>query len=371
MRIGAFAAGAVVTVAIVATAALAAFAAPARADETGERTFVVELAHGDPELREDCSRRLFAWWDEMTAEKAAPKGWDETRLGPWSLVVRTSGGGFVEERPGLVRVLVNVVADGLRSRSETADAYAAALLEGLGERVGRLDAGRVSAEYEPLQRERAEAETASRAADEELRRAEASGPAPERRAASVAVRIGESERNAAAARIDRAVSARKLETARAACDRALEIERLRREAGAAEKQLDLASAAEAEPARAKLAALRDAIDALARTTPALDTARETVFRLEVDLVGLEAREKALAEELAALRTEETALHEAVRRHGPAVRAAEAARARLDAAQRRLDDFTRRRSARGPLMVVVRAPGPPSAEFPSPKKEERR
>lgn len=341
-----------------------AFAAafPARADETGERTFTVEIGGRDDELREDCSRRLGAWWEEMTAPDRPPASWSEKDLGPWSLVARTSGGGFVEERPGVVHVVVNVVAEGLRSRSATADAYAAALMRGLRERVGlcadvpaakRSSAARVE---ELDLRLRAERLTNERTAME----ARAGGPLDDR-AAWLTARRADVERDTADTRIQRAVTAKKLEAARAAAERVVGLERLRREADDLERRIQAAPDAQRARMTEQLATLREKIDELSKTSPSLDSAREEVFRLEVDLVGLEARSTVLGEErtelsdaLTTVLQQRTAWTDVVRQIGEVHERLAELRAEQAAAWRR-------QAQRGDVFEVIRAPGPPAKE----------
>ena len=335
-----------------------AAALPAHADELGERTFTVEIGGRDDELREDCSRRLSAWWEELTAPDHPPANWSEKDLGPWSLVVRTSGGGFVEERPGLVHAIVNVVSEALPSRKDAADAFAAALLSGLRERVAaRSDAPAETAEahlrFEEVDlRLRSDAFAAKRESFE-IRHG---GPL-DARADWLTARRADVERDAADTRIQRAVTAKQLETARAAAERVVGLERLRRSADDLERRIAAAPDAERAHMNDQLATLRDKIDELSKTSPSLDSAREQVFRLEVDLVGYEARAAVLGEERAELTEAQKLLRADLTGWTEAVRAIDAAEARLAEVRAQLAETRRNARVRGEQFQVIRAPGP--------------
>ena len=367
--------------AIVLATIAASVAAPpvaARADDTSvaaalaasaDRTCSFEFGGRDEELRDDCSRRLSAWWDEiLDPSKPAPAGWDETKLGPWSLVARTSGGGFVEERPGFVHVMVNVVAEGLPSRMDAADALMRVIVAAFEARVrARADALTEPA-YAPARQDLASAQQDADKARSGIREiVTAHGGPPERRADSIATLLNDAERDASRTRIDRAVTAKKLDAARAAAERATELVTLRRDADDLERR-----AASARPLDAateltqKLAALRTRIDELAKTSPPLDAAREQVFRLEVDLVGLEARAAVLVEELKSLREEGARVQDDAQRHADLVRELSAAQSAESAATARIKALATRVASRGPVFQVIRAPGPPSK-----KQEEKR
>lgn len=352
--------------------AIAFAAAAARADDVGERRFVVEIGARDPELRADCSRRLSAWWDEMTSAENVPPGWDAAQHGPWPLVVKSSGQGFVQDGPGVVEVFLNVVAPELKSRSDTAEAFAWRLLEGLRTRV----AARAAAVRDPAHgRATADNERARLAADalrlrsSELERAH--GGPPDRRSAFLWERLAASERDAAQARIDRAVAGKQLETARAAVDRAIDLDRLRRDADDVARTVAAEPRAEARAAlEQKLAQLRAKVDELARTTPPLDSARVEAFRLEVVLVGLESRTTALAADVAELRAAAAAAQDDARRHAPLVRELVVAENEADRTRDLLRRHAETASAREPAFEVIRAPGPFKAAAPAPKEERR-
>jgi hypothetical protein len=342
--------------------ALIVSAATAFADEVGERTFTVEFGGRDEALREDCSRRLSAWWEEIVAPDRTPAGWDEKKLGPWSLVVRTSGAGFVEEKPGLVHVVLSVDTEGIPSRKDAADAFAAAVLAGLRERVGLraaalsdgADAGLKVAQVDVrLQIETVEQKRATLEASH--------GGPPDARAEALAARRADVDRDVAETRIQLAVAAKKLETARAAAERAVAIERLRRDAEDLQRRVEAGSAADQTAARDALAAVLLKIDDLSKTTPTLDTARETAFQIEVERVGLEARATVLAQERGALDASLRDVRRDVVRWAALQRELDAATSRRDEVEQRLADAARAAAKRGPVFEVIRAPGPPSKE----------
>ncbi|MCE9638005.1 MAG: hypothetical protein K8T90_20075 [Planctomycetes bacterium] len=344
--------------ALVFGAALTGFA-----DDIGDREFTLEIGGRDESLREDCSRRLSAWWDDVTSPDRVPEGWDEKKLGPWSLVTKTSGGGFIEEKPGLVRVILSVGSDALPSRKDAADAFARVVIDGLRRRVAERDGvgdrERLAFDAASLRSQAATAELESFIAQIETPH----GGPPDRRVETLTARRDEIDRDVSQTRIDRAVTAKKLETARAAAERAVEIERTRRDADALEAKA--AEQADAGPQRdalvAKLATLRARIDELSKSTPSLDSARETVFQLEVELVGLEARGAVLAEERTALTAATAEARRDVPKHAQLVRQLDAARAVRDDAERAMSEWTAARNRRGEVFQIVRAPGPPSKQ----------
>lgn len=344
--------------ALVLGAALTGFA-----DDIGDRELTLEIGGRDEALREDCSRRLSAWWDEITSPDLVPEGWDEKKLGPWSLVAKTSGGGFMEERPGFVRVFLSVGSDALPSRKDAADAFARAVIDGLRRRVAERDATGTR-EHTALDIAVMKARSEAVAVEAEIRAVETPhGGPPDRRVETLTARRDEIDRDVSQTRIDRAVTAKKLEAARAAAERAVEFERTRRDAEALEAKI--ADRGEDGPQRdallAKLATLRARIDELSKSTPSLDSARETVFQLEVELVGLEARGAVLAEERTALTAATAEARRDVPKHAELVRRLDAARAARDEAERAMSEWTAARNRRGDVFQVVRAPGPPSKQ----------
>lgn len=338
---------------------------------TSDRMCTFAVGGKDEELRDDCSGRLAAWWDEiLDPAKPAPTGWDESKLGPWSLVARTSGGGFVEERPGLVHVFVHVAAEGLPSRSDAADALIRTIVAAFEARV-KTRADAVSAP--PYLRAREDLDVASadlEKATRKVREVEAPhGGPPARRAETLATLLSDAERDASRTRIDRAVTAKKLDAARAAAERAGDLSRLQRAAEELQRRIEASKgdASGTGDLPAKLATLQARIDTLAKTSPPLDAAREEVFRLEVDLVGLEARSAVLVEELKSLRDEGSQVQNDVKRHAEFLRERSVAQAAVDDATSRIRTLVVRAGSRGPVFEVIRAPGPPSKA----KQEEKR
>ena len=172
------------------------------------------------------------------------------------------------------------------------------------------------------------------------------------RLASATDRLLSAERDAASVRIDRTVTAKQLDVARAAAHRAVQVARLRDDADHL-----AARAAEGQTADAKrtlleqLAELRRRIDDATAKSPSLDTARERVFDLEVSLVGFETREAALAEEVKALREAVARLATIARQYDRLVEDASywAGRAREHA-----DAFAASEQALPPVFVRLRA-----------------
>lgn len=345
--------------------AFAWFGAPARAAEPEVREFVLEYGRNDPALRADCAARLAAWWDEAVSPERRPAKWDEAALGPWSLVARTTGGGFYAERDGLVQCIVSVSAPGVPSLREASDRFASEVLDFLRSAIAERARVLGSAATGPLDREIDELRQRERVAETDRRlREEAASPAALHDPDALAGRLAELQRDVSQTRIDRAVVAKKLEAARAAATRAVELERLRRDADAIVAQSGDAGAQGA--AAEKLALLRAKIDELAATTPSLDAARDEVFRQEIERVGLEARAAVLAEEVHGT---ESALAESRafrRRADDGDRALGRIRARLDEAESELLRLRADVLRAGPPSEVIRPVGPPAA-----KKEEKR
>jgi hypothetical protein len=245
-----------------------------------------------------------------------------------------------------------------------ADEFARHALNGLRERIDARARARLDAANAALLLRTAEIAAQTGPFEAERARLEAlHGGPPDARIESLVGRRAEVDRDVADTRIQLAVAARKLEAARAAAERAVALERLRQDAEVLSRRVDPDASARQVTSRDQeaLLELRRRIDELTKTTPTTDTARETVFRLEVDRVGLEARATVLAEERAALDTSILGVRRDTVRWAEIARRLEAAaRARAEDEQL-LREAQRAAAERGPVFEVIRAPGPPSKE----------
>jgi hypothetical protein len=349
---------------LLAAAALAAAAAPALAADPVEREALLAYAANDVTLQIDVHGRILVWADELLDPASPPPAWDAQKLGPWDVVVRRAGRAFEASTPGRLWLMVSLDPEGLPSGAATADALAGRLVEGFRAKVEeRARDVRRPAEA-AAQRSVAAATDRRDLLVLEMRMVEEPhGGPPAQRAASTATRLAAAETDLASARVERAVTAKKLEAARAGAQRAVELARLRAEADEVERALrDRAfpperAAREKEEAalRDKLAALRRAIDEATARCPSLETARERVFDLEVALVGLETREAVLAEEIRALREAAAALAPAVRKHEELARKLSSAMHDVAVAEMELAAASRPRP--GPVFEAIRNVSP--------------
>jgi len=260
--------------------------------------------------------------------------------------------------------MVSLDPEGLPSGVETAEELARRLVAGFRERVERqARAYRLPAEEEATERVVGAKGRRDLSLVELRVLEEPHGGPPTQRAAAVATRLTASEADLASTRVERAVTAKKLEAARAGAQRAVELARLRAEADEVERALrekagplERAAREKEELAlREKLATLRRAIDEATARCPSLETARERVFDLEVALVGVETRESVLAAEIRALREASATLVPAVRRHDELSR--KLASATHDVTVAEMDLAAAARARPGPVFEVIRDVSP--------------
>lgn len=268
-----------------------------------ERTFEMEVT--GPESAAVTRSVLEA--AERGVPAATASEWDAAKLGPFDIVARraklSTGISVLESGASRVSFTVRLDDDNLPSGLDAVNAYAARLADSLqraatdtAERLAAAAKAKLDAPIAAARAQRLGLEADLRAAEDATM-----GP-PSLRLDSVTDRLLSAEREAATLRIDRTVVAKKLEAVRAAAQRAVELGRLRDQADAVGRRIDEGGPAPGrEELVAQLAELRRRIDDGAAKSPSLDTARERVFELEVELVGLETRETAVLEELKALR----------------------------------------------------------------------
>ncbi len=279
-----------------------------------QRTFEIEVT--GPESAA-VTRAVLETADRGVAAPYASE-WDAAKLGPFDIVARrakvSTGISVLESGATLVSFTVRLDDANLPSGLDAVNAYAARIATTVektaGETIEKLAAGARARLDAPIVATRSQ----RLAHEAELRALEdvTAGP-PSLRLDSVTERLLAAEREAATLRIDRTVVAKKLEAVRAAAQRAVELGRMRDQADAIERRIDeTRTAPEREQLKAQLAELRRRIADGSAKCPSLETARERVFELEVELVGLETREAAVAEELKALRAAVPGLTKQVR-----------------------------------------------------------
>lgn len=343
----------------VASAIVLACAGVAAAGEPVAREAAFRYGADDPSLRAEADARLEGWLLLALDAADAPPDWNPSDRGPWDIVVRRTVARVDVLAEGHGRLRVTVDPDGLPSGAAAADGVAAAVIERLRRRIEDFALRRHTARLQPAERRFVEASAHVEHLTKELRGVEETlGEPPADRAAALAARAHDLGTAIADARVEGAVVARRLEAARAAAERAAAVADLQAEAADLERSLERSDDA---ALRERLGALRRRIVAATVKCPSLETARERVFELEVELVGLETRMTVLDEERRAVRAARTEAAREIDRYAADERRRAAALADQEEAARLLADVRRAPSTAG--FEIVRAIAPPAAPAP--------
>ncbi len=336
---------------------LLAAAVPALAGEaTGG--FEVRYAPDDQGLATEIDSDVLRLVDEVWRDLDAGKRWDPVVTGPFSTIKRDSIyvtsqrlTGFLE-----VEIVLNTTTDVPSERAATL-ALSRRFLEDLATALASAVERHRQFHITPLRSAMREASVSTKVAQQELAAYEAEWGDLEVERDVTASRLRKAAADLADARIQRAVLARQLERTRKAVESAAKAVRLRRQADAVRLRLESGSTlgdAEVESTlRKELLQLEALLDSIEQEAPALDEARRRTFDLEVELVGMEAKEALLRPEVAELRDRTRELGAARRAHQELLRTATA---RRDAETKLAEQLRAAElQTRNPTLVVTRSP----------------
>lgn len=282
---------------LVAGAALLFAAAPSLADEV-ERTIIVTWADAEGDAEAHISAQLPNWL-VAAASRAATVPWDAKECGPFDIVDRRAKLVVVDRNGPHARVTLKFEDAGLPSGQAAADTYAARVAVGCRILARESLAARCTERMASAQPriDRFDARVAQLRREQLALEDGAGGDATELLAAA-RERLRAVATELAASRTLRASVTKRLDAARRAAKQAAELEKARREAERLTGREDLSP-----EDRQALEALHRRIDELSQSCPSLESAREQVFALELDLLDQEARDESLTAEAAALRAE--------------------------------------------------------------------
>ncbi len=313
------------------------------------RTFRFEFGGDAPEVRGRVAEQLSRWQEDALREVTPGSAWNERDCGPFDVVRRNVLLQCValkhDEACNDVdaeQLSVDVVFSdpGVPSASAATEAIAQRVAEWYRDRVQAVAAAARREVREPAEADVAKAEASARLAQADLTAFEAKAGDPSLDLDAASERLRRVAAELADTKIDRAVTARKLDAARDAAARAVAVRALEERVKDAEADVELA--------KQKPATYGDALKALKETRalladaaakcPTLDDARARVASLEVDLVALETRDDLLSREAADLRKRLADLRASVRMHEALVRAVDTSVRSAEKARERLAEI---------------------------------
>jgi len=330
-----------------------ALAVPAFA-ATGWTSVDLVYASADPaaaaKLDRDIGPRIDRIWNTMDAGSR----WNESAAGPFGLV---KGDATMEHSPqgsGRLRLQVSVTP---RAALPSEAASSNALMERLVELLrSDIEATLASLRQFNVAEKRAalrEAQSATKAATQHVRQHVAQWGDLETERDVATSRLRDAAADLANTRIERAVTSHRLKAARDAVERAAAAEDIRAKADALAAEIEKTDVPGAGRQRqlADLATLRSLLREAEKRAPPMESARQRVFDMEVELVGLEAREALLEPEVASLRARTSEIATARREAADLERIVDSARGREIELEAELRDAEK--VSRGPALVIVR------------------